>query len=337
MRGLIACVLLALCAWPASAAAQSCLSPNVPDQQYVACVGSEECAQGEVCDQGSCVSAAQASEQASEQAAQAGAREAMLEGKQGGLPRSPAQSKQARAREAEASLTADEACDEDRRCRIERIKKLNATRRRYDGLKQDRRIMKLQESFKEEELAAVNRLAAPINVDFLVQYIAPLGMTAGYTFNGIFRLSGQISNMDTYAFYSGTADGKPGAIDGGIDMWVFGLEGTYLFSDSAFSPYATGGFYMASGGLDGYFYDADSDTGGPTQSELALHMVGAALGVDLQFALGLRVKLGATLRYPIYAGATSGGANDELVREGLDQWFSDDGLIGFEGAFGWAF
>jgi hypothetical protein len=49
------------------------------------------------------------------------------------------------------------------------------------------------------------------------------------------------------------------------------------------------------------------------------------------------VKLGATLRYPIYAGATSGGANDELVREGLDQWFRDDGLIGFEGAFGWAF
>jgi hypothetical protein len=66
-------------------------------------------------------------------------------------------------------------------------------------------------------------------------------------------------------------------------------------------------------------------------------MVGAALGVDLQFALGLRMKLGATLRYPIYAGATSGGANDELVREGLDQWFRDDGLIGFEGAFGWAF
>lgn len=323
---------------PAAASAQgigSCFAPSVPERT-MQCEASEECPDYYQCVRGQCLIT---EEDARALNAELDSKEAMLRRGSGdagpALPRSPKQAKAAADRAALQALTTEEECDADRRCRIERLKKREASKRRYQGLKVDRQIKELQEEWEQERLEEVNRLADPINVDFLIQYYAPYGATVGYTFDGIFRLSAQVANMDLYASYYDTIDGVPVALDGSIDMWIVGLEGTYLFSDGALSPYATGGFYMGSGSLDSYSYDDFEYSS--SQADLKLHLVGAGVGVDLQFGFGFRFKLGGTVRYPIYAGATTGGANNEPMRAGLKAWFNDEAWLGFEGAFGWAF
>jgi hypothetical protein len=337
-RWMLAAGMLAL--WtPAAANAQgfgSCFAPSVPEGTSELCESSSECPNYYQCVRGEClITTADAQARDAEIASQ----EEMLSRGSGptgaALPRSPKQAKAEADRAAAQSLTSEEECDADRRCRIERLKRRNAAERRYKGLAVDHKIKEMQESWEQERLEAVNRLADPLNVDFLIQYYAPYGASVGYTFDGVFRLSAQVANMDLYASYYNTIDGVPVSFDGSIDMWIVGVEGTYLFNDGALSPYATGGFYMGSGSLDSYSYDDFG--GGSSQADVKLHLLGAAAGVDLQFGFGFRFKFGGTVRYPIYAGATTNGANNEPMRAGLKAWFNDEAWLGFEGAFGWAF
>ncbi len=236
---------------------------------------------------------------------------------------------------AQNDKSADRECGGDRRCRLDRLKRANAARRYAGQLEAERYALSVQRGLDRRRAEQILRLQKPIAVEFYSSFMG-LGLIGGYTFlEGKLRAEGLFSFNSEYIYQNVDVAGQELYLDGNVNATSFGANATYMFNTGWWSPYVTGGAIYSFGDFGTYFFDDFS--GGYNDRDMEMHIVQAAAGFDVQAEFGLRARLGATLRYPIFVQTTQAGAIDRNTREALRSWFTESKLLGVEFSAGWAF
>lgn len=233
---------------------------------------------------------------------------------------------------APATPVADEECQQDRRCRINRLRRQNNARRYVATVSAEERALQYQRKHQERLVSDIYRRVSPINVELFGSFLGA-GLTGGYTVNGWLRLEGGFQYF--YEYIDAEIPEFGGAyFSTDLDAFFYHLQGTYLFRESWWSPYLSAGFIYGSGDF-GYGFDG---FGGGSSLNMTMHLLSASAGLDLQTSFGLRGRLGAVTRQPIYTRvATSPGVYDDLYKSGVEAYFKNEQRISFELSAGWAF
>lgn len=237
---------------------------------------------------------------------------------------------------AQEDTSASDECGSDRRCRIARMKRRNEQRRWREMRRADQSAQQFQERKEARERAKVLRRVRPIHASFLATLLGP-GAAGGYMINDNWRVEGRFggqfpTNVDVEVNIGGTTN----YIGGEIEGVYFGAGGTYMFRKDWWSPYASAEVLYGTGQFDPYIYD-DFGFGGSGRTDVEFHIVGASVGFDLQSEFGLRARLGATVRQPIFAIARSGQMKDTTSTNAVMAWFEQSQRFGFEFGVGWSF
>jgi opacity protein-like surface antigen len=236
---------------------------------------------------------------------------------------------------AQNDQTAAQECGGDRRCRLDRLKRANAARRYAGQLEAERYALSVQRGLDARAAEEILRMQKPISVEFYTSFLG-LGLTGGYTFlDGKLRAEGLFSFNSEYVYQDVNVSGQEIYLDGNINATSLGANATYMFNTGWWSPYVTAGAIYSFGDFGTYFFDDFS--GGYNDRDMEMHIVQAASGFDVQAPFGLRARLGATLRYPIFVNTTQAGVLDRNTREALRSWFTENKLLGVEFSAGWAF
>jgi hypothetical protein len=251
--------------------------------------------------------------------------------------------------------SAEEACGTDRRCRIERLKELNRSRREY--------------GFREADAAEARRHqqeieSDPDNFRELKPWVGSVeaGRTGPAVFFGyspfswlrleaLFRWSPV--SWQRYGGYTDNGSSESN-IDG--DLFFGGTGASFFpvtigFLRGALSPYASAHFLLGYGFASVYAFRSeiitDPNTGewlgenyDSTSGEVdtRMDMVQLSAGVAWQWKHGLRGHLGFVYREPVYTQASSGTAEyDPLAKELLGDWHADAARFDFTLQVGWAF
>lgn len=234
---------------------------------------------------------------------------------------------------APATPVADEECQQDRRCRLNRLKRQNNARRYVATMDAEERAMQYQRTHQDRLYSDVYRRVSPINLELLGSFLGT-GLTGGYTINGWLRLEGGFQYFYSYI------DAEIPALNNAyfssdLDAFFYHMQGTYLFRESWWTPYVSAGFIYGSGDFG---YNSFDGFGGGSNLNLTMHALTASAGMDLQTSFGLRGRLGAVTRLPIYTRvASSPGVYDDLYKAGVEAYFRNEQLIGAEVSLGWAF
>ncbi len=236
---------------------------------------------------------------------------------------------------AQNDRSAASECGGDRRCRLDRLKRANSARRYAGQLEAERYALSVQRGLDMRAAEEILRMQKPATVEFYSSFMG-IGASGGYTFlDGTLRAEGLFSFNSEYIYEDVNVAGQEIYIDGNINAVSIGANATYLFNTGWWSPYVTGGAIYSFGDFGTYFYDDfGSDFG---DRDMEMHIVQAASGFDVQAGFGLRGRIGATLRYPIFVQTTQGGVIDKTTREALRSWFTQTKLLGVEFSAGWAF
>ncbi len=300
------------CWWPIRA-----LSPGA-----TACISAKGCAYGTYCFKGRCIPSP---ERAQSQA------DAPVE--EGGAGEHEAWSPPPFDPNAQF-VTSDEACDVDRRCRINRLRRQNNARRYMTQTRGERAIERAQARAEVKRQEAIRRLIDPaiLELTFSPQVIdgeGRIGLITGYTLlEGRLRPELRVGSLEDYA---DGFDERTGAyFSQHVSLWDVSLGVAYLFRQTWWSYYA--GAY-----INTLFGDSYGDFGGG-ELQINIHALSASLGLDLQLGFGLRARVGVVARYPLYVRAAyAPGVYDEAARSGLRAWFNGDQRFDMELGLGWAF
>lgn len=216
---------------------------------------------------------------------------------------------------------AEAMCGADRRCRIERMKRLNANRRQVQ-IAEDERIARarLVEIEAEKEGPQI-RLDSPLSVDWRASRAGALGFAAGYTLTRSLKIEGQAFFWEgdyyggNYRFY---------------ELNYLSLSGIYFTHGSPLAGYVSAGFMYGFGDSSGdFFSDAE---------EIVSHALDLQLGVDVQFERGFHTRLGIGYRPLIYhRAAISPGVYPPDAEDAFEDWHSDNVMLDVIFLVGWAF
>ena len=232
------------------------------------------------------------------------------------------------SRPAQEDQTAEQACGQDRRCRIARLKRQNRARRYTQMLKEERLAKQVTDAITARQAQRSVRLADPMGVEFQYTFLGP-GLLAGYILGGNLRIEAAVSLYEEYVYQEIELDGGPFGVDAYYDLVTVALGAVYLWGEGRFLPYTGGGIFRV-GGSQGFSEFDD-------QVSLVMHGIQAQAGFEVQFALGLRARLGAMFRYPVYKQAGQDGQYVEEARKLLENWFSEEQRFSPEFSIGWAF
>lgn len=218
--------------------------------------------------------------------------------------------------------SASDECGADRRCRIQRIKEINKTRRR-NQLQNERRSRRLGAELAEtERLKGIPRSRQPFTADLRASLVGILGVGFGYQFADNFRTQFSWQLVDVQNFF-----------DNSIELYgsQFGLSLEYFLTTGALAPFLSGGFHIYDGPA-GTNYSSFSSS----EREAVLHFAELGAGFDLQLD-GYRVRVMGAYKPLIYHQASSGGVHDESSKESLKRTFEEDMQIDVVFQLGYAF
>lgn len=229
---------------------------------------------------------------------------------------------------------AEQECQQDRRCRLNRLKRQNNARRYVSTLRAEETAFQFQSTHEQEIANAIVRQASPIHADLTYSFLG-IGLGAGYTVGGRLRLEGGFQYLSTYI--DTTIEELNGTyFSSDMEAYFYSFGATYLLRESWWTPYISGGFTYGSGGF-GYGY-YDDFGGGSSNLSLTMHILSASAGMDFQTSFGMRGRLGVVTRLPIYTRVASApGVYDETYKAGVNAYFASDQRIGPEISIGWAF
>ena len=224
---------------------------------------------------------------------------------------------------------AEDTCGNDRRCRIDRLKRRNNARRKAEVLSEERQVQQMVDAQQAERERDNPRVAAPATLDWRISRLGALGFAGGWTFAGQLRAEGEFVFNESDIYFS--TSNFFGGIDGFQETTFVSARAVYFILDSWFSPYVSAGVKVGWGDFNAY-------DGFGSQLESTYHAVEAGLGFDVQFEFGMHSRLGVDFRPLIYSQASSEpGVYNEIAKDGLEDWWADDALIDVVWMIGWAF
>ena len=316
-------ILLATLALPSPAQAQSaglsqvnfCLSPFTAKRQGSSCTFDDDCRGTLVCFEAQCVPPQYADAYAW--------RSYDRRGEQAHQPQPPAEFRGADPLTDDGG--ADEACGQDRRCRIERLAARNRARRHYDIARQERATQREVERILSQQGSTLLRDVKPWSVAFQ-RHPHGLGLMGGRTFAGHFRLEASWVFQDRRIDY--VPDDSTAPTLNAFQTAGFGtVHFTFLPSKRWLSPMVSAGFAMGRG-----TYGSGS---GP---QVLYHLVTGAIGAEAQFEIGLMVRMAYRHGRVLYNQVRHGpGSYEADTRRSLREYMNNDGLGGVDFSIGWAF
>lgn len=235
-----------------------------------------------------------------------------------------------------AEESADDACGEDRRCRIDRLKRKNKAQRHARIISEERQVQNMLEQERKKALDDKPRLKDPWSVAVRMSRLGPIGMHGGYTFLGRIHPEFEFTySPNLYIFAPGSSDSA--GISGDFEGWWFRGGLSYFLLDSWFSPYLTAGFQVGVGSFYNFSSGFDfADFGTEVGSRFHAGEFGG--GFDMQFKFGLQTRLGVVYRPLVYNQARIGpGQYDPQTRQGLADWYKRGAAVDVVWLLGWAF
>lgn len=234
--------------------------------------------------------------------------------------------------------SAQEACGEDRRCRIERLKRQNQARRRIEKLEDEKKFQRMVDNMTDEELEDYPRIDRPWTFDIRTSRQGVLGLAAGYTFFG------QLRTELHYVYWNSYVDvNVDEQFISGSQSIHFLIPGLYYFflRESEFTPYAATTFMWASGSYNGGFSGGfgGSGNGGVGDFDTEYHALGLQGGIDWQMEdQGAHLRLGLAYRPLLYNQARFGPGNySDQGRRAMEKWFEQMVRIDVILMGGWSF
>ena len=250
-------------------------------------------------------------------------------------------------------------CGQDRRCRIERLKRLTQAQRESALKMADFRAYRFNEENDQREKSAYPRINKPFNVD-INYFLWVAGFSASYQLSAHFQTRFEAG----VGLYSDTSERASRFIDFYSDDGIntFRLNITYLNSQDALSSYVNLGLsYLigiaevydsnasASGGVLGQLGGIISNTtginlggsnGGPTSGvgEFEAHLASVGAGFDYQHQSGFHARLGLSYTRPIFVGHRDADGRQNLpTKQSAEDWTSDILDLSIDFLLGWAF
>ncbi len=219
---------------------------------------------------------------------------------------------------------ASEECGADRRCRIQRIKDINQTRRR-NAFFNDRNARRSGRAQAEKErLKKTPRTNRPFTAEMRSSRVGFFGLAMGYQFADNFR--GQLSwHLVDIVNYSSATIALYGS--------QFGLSLEYFLTTGAFAPFLSSGFYI----YDGPAGTNYSSSSGSTGQQGSLHFAELGAGFDVQLDGGYRFRLMGAYKPLLYHQGIVGDTHDESVKNALKETFDVDMQIDVVVQLGYAF
>ena len=229
--------------------------------------------------------------------------------------------------------TGQAECDQDRRCRINRLRRQSNARRYVQLLQQEEVAMRYQRVHQDRLISDIPRRVSPIHTDLMASFLG-YGVSAGYTFAGRFRLALGFEYFDQYL--SVTVEELGNAFfDADVEAAFVHLEGTYLLRESWWSPYVSAQLIYGQGSLDSF---NEFGFGGGAGRSLTMHVIKGVLGMDMQSSFGLRGRIGLVALLPIYTRVAFGpGSYDDFAKSGIEAYFASEIRFGPEVSLGWSF
>ena len=171
-------------------------------------------------------------------------------------------------------------------------------------------------------------MLTPFGLDYQYTFLGH-GLLFGYVYDGNVRFEGAVSLYDDFVYQEVDVGGGAFGVSTKYEVTSVVLGAVYLWGEGRFLPYTGGGIFRSGGSMS--FSDFDD------RADVVIHGVQAQAGFEMQFALGLRGRLGAMFRYPVYKQAGQDGQYVEEARELLEDWFSKEQRFSPEFSIGWAF
>lgn len=221
--------------------------------------------------------------------------------------------------------TADEACGQDRRCRLERLASRNRMRRHYRAAHHERIVYEEAQQIVEQQREEVLRQENPWSAA-LYRHPFGFGLYGGRTFSEHFRAEVTLVFQDERVDYSD--GGQDHGFGGGSHEVTFTtMHASYFPSRAWFSPVVSVGFGFGGG-----------DFGGGSNPGVRYHFVTGAVGAEAQFEFGFKLRLAYRYGRLLYNQAYHGpGDYDDSVRQRMREFMHEEGLVGFDFSIGWAF
>lgn len=227
------------------------------------------------------------------------------------------------------TLSAEELCGADRRCRIERLKSDNRARRQQTVFEEERAVQNIVREFHRQEKEATVRTNHPWTIDFLANFLG-WGFSGGYSFSNNLRAEIGFTRNDDYMYYYDNTT----SLSGRHRATFLVAQAVLIPMESWLTPYLALGFMGGSG-----TFGNDSFYGGWGSSDMDVkyHILHASGGLDAQFDFGLHLRLGFRYGYVLYNQASLGpGLYEPTTRSGLESWMEET-LLSIDFNMGWAF
>lgn len=237
-------------------------------------------------------------------------------------------------------VSANDACGQDRRCRLERLKRKNRARRHARKLEEEQYAESVIEQNRQNRIEDRPRLDRPLVVDVRGSRLGILGLTAGYTLFGKLRPELQFVYWNAYV----SATFRDDSYSGQQPMTFFMPGLTWFFMESEFVPYASASFVYATGTFDQNTYSfspvgQQQQSVRPAEVDTEYHAVELQAGVDYQMEKkGAHLRLGLAYRPLIYNQARiDPGTYADQTRGALTNWYKQMVRIDVIVLAGWAF
>lgn len=233
--------------------------------------------------------------------------------------------------------SAEEACGDDRRCRLDRLKRKNEARRHADLIDEERYVQRMLDEREKKRLEDHPREAAPWSAALRVSRLGPLGLHGGFTIVGRLQPAFEFTwapDLTLWAPTTAESNGVNGKLAG-----FFARAGiAYFLLDDWFSPYLSGGFQIGNGRFEDWNAPWDGFGGFGRRIQARFHAAEVGGGFDMQFKFGLNTRLGLVYRPLVYNQARIGpGQYDPVLRQGLADWYRRGASVDVVWLLGWAF
>jgi hypothetical protein len=251
--------------------------------------------------------------------------------------------------EAGREPAAAEDCGNDRRCRLDRLKRETRARRVSQRLHDEKVVDALVAEQEKARLEKLPRIAKPWILDQRSSLFGVLGLNVGYTFARYAQIQTSYMHSSADVYFQGDLDRGLGGWPGWLSThwWTTGVS-VFPYTGLV-TPYVSAAFARVWGDLDseyGVTVDVPQPDGSmfveyqytSRQLEVVLHAIELGAGVDLQTQIGFHARLGAIYRAPVYVQARTGpGEYDPDARQSVRDWYDENARIDFVLLLGWAF
>jgi len=257
-----------------------------------------------------------------------------------------------------SELSAQRACGQDRRCRLERLKRRSQARSATRLQLTDRRARESMALINGRKTSELPRVRRPWGVDIFAATELITGLTGRYSFNENWQLGlnvggGDISDSVKQLERTITLELPEPAVSAQV-------EALYLPRAGSSSPFiALGARYLqglgritdnqaplsGGGGLIGLVTDVVNNVTGQASTqqvsesgEVEMHLLSAKVGYDYQaLGNGFHARIGLSYHYPLFAGHRDSSSGQNLTtRASALEWAKRDLTWDLELSIGWS-